>query len=629
MTVPNPTPVACVVLVLALPGIVLLAHELVARATTDRAVRVVATFGVSLSVWVWSVHAAAYLYRSFTLGLWSGTVVASFAGLGIYALRRSGRRAPPPGTGEGPSRWMWLGAAAATALIAPMALGWAFHDEIQFYGHMSTASRILNGSYPPTYITFPEHELRYHYGFNTLTAAVMALTRLRVDRAIDAVTLVCWFGSFCLLWVLGERIAGRRWGWTAAPLTLLCGGMPQLCDPPADCAYCQAVSWCSVDGALINPPVLSYFFQHPWTLGIPLFVTALLVFATREEGSSAARRLLLGLLLLGLTIGQFGLFLSAAAATVVAEAVETRRTGLRNALLYAAVPAVAVVLASFVGGMLAEAPGGATMVGVSLGQTDSLAGNLRWMIATYGGNLCLGLLGVFVLARERWMIAFLVAGGIGIVMCFGYAHELGIWDIVKFSTVAQIGLGIGAAGLLARLGAPGAPRAAAWSAAAFVFVGLMGSGLYWWSFVGPSAHDVRERFAREAVTLEADDLAALDWLRRNVGPHEIVYRESFRASFGYAQWGGVSTPWTEHRAVALGHPIERLERREAMLRAPPSRLLDYVDEGVVWFVLAPGDDHVSRLIAAWEPRRLVREAARFGELRVYRVVDLPVDPGYR
>ncbi len=150
-------------------------------------------------------------------------------------------------------------------------------------------------------------------------------------------------------------------------------------------------------------------------------------------------------------------------------------------------------------------------------------------------------------------------------------------------------------------------------------VGFVGTALYWWSFVSPTDRAIEQRFAREPVTLEGDDAAAAGWLRRHVGPEEIVYRESFRASFGYAEWAGVSTPWTENRAVAFGFPVTRLEQREAVLYAPPEALGDYLGERILWLVHTPGDAHVERLLRSWIPRGLVNQVASFGELRIYQL----------
>ena len=66
---------------------------------------------------------------------------------------------------------MWIAALLVTAYVAPTALGWSFHDEVLVTGHLSITSEIENGTYPPRHLSFPELELRYHYGFDLLVAA--------------------------------------------------------------------------------------------------------------------------------------------------------------------------------------------------------------------------------------------------------------------------------------------------------------------------------------------------------------------------------------------------------------------------------------------------------------------------
>ena len=41
-----------------------------------------------------------------------------------------------------------------------------------------------------------------------------------------------------------------------------------------------------INGVAINPPPISYFFQHPWTIGLPLafvWLGALLLFPLKEQ----------------------------------------------------------------------------------------------------------------------------------------------------------------------------------------------------------------------------------------------------------------------------------------------------------------------------------------------------------
>src|SRR5262249_28264587 len=152
--------------------------------------------------------------------------------------------------------------------LAPTAIGWWFHDEIPSTGHLSMTSQIENGTYPPRHLTFPELELRYHYGFNLLAAAVASMLRLKVDNAIDVVTLLAWGYSWCLAWAIGEGLVGLGWGAATAAVVLFGGGMPVVSS--AKTLAWRLTGFSAVGSDNLNAPIVSYFFQHPWTLGIPL-----------------------------------------------------------------------------------------------------------------------------------------------------------------------------------------------------------------------------------------------------------------------------------------------------------------------------------------------------------------------
>jgi len=54
--------------------------------------------------------------------------------------------------------------------------------------------------------------LRYHYGFDLAAAIVTGLLRIRVDQAVDLLTLALWPLMFLLLWRLGEHFGGSKGG---------------------------------------------------------------------------------------------------------------------------------------------------------------------------------------------------------------------------------------------------------------------------------------------------------------------------------------------------------------------------------------------------------------------------------
>ena len=246
---------------------------MLAKGTTDN--RRVACFlspGLAAAAWLLSVHFAARWAGSLRIGLWAGTLTGAAVGLlgWAYATWRrpagsGGDRAAGPRDAAG-LRNMVLSALAATAIIAPMTLSWAFHDEQLYTGHTGIIAQLQNDHYPPRHMTFPELEYRYHYGFDLAAAAVTAVLRVSPGVAIDIITLLSWSYTWCLLWVLGDELLRRGRGWLTAVITLFGGGLPYLLALPDGYYVARFVMICEVGGMDLNPPMISYFFQHPGPL---------------------------------------------------------------------------------------------------------------------------------------------------------------------------------------------------------------------------------------------------------------------------------------------------------------------------------------------------------------------------
>jgi hypothetical protein len=207
---------------------------------------------------------------------------------------------------------MWLGMILVTAPIAVMALRGHFHDEVSpNNGHMTWVAEFQNDYFPPPLLGFTHIPLRYHYGFDMVSAALTALTRLRSDTAMHLVTIVGWAYCWCLLWVLGERIVGtKRGGLLTALATLLGGGLVVLMAPLALHRFSTATTllrsmlgmYSLGDKLRMRTIVIEYFFQHPFSIGFPLAAATLLaVFTSAENRSALARNALLGLLLVSLS----------------------------------------------------------------------------------------------------------------------------------------------------------------------------------------------------------------------------------------------------------------------------------------------------------------------------------------
>lgn len=624
----SPLPVAFALLSLALPLIWLAGRALAATMGGARSARAVVAPALGLSLWLLAIHASGRLARSFSVGLVVGTLVVALGGL-VAALRARGRGVADPGPGAPLSRWCWLGAVVAAGVMAPAALRWALHDELTTTGHMSIPAQLQNDTYPPRHLTFPSFELRYHYAFDLLVAVTTALTRLRVDHAIDAVLLACWGYSWCLLWVLGERLGGRRGsGFLAASVTLFGGGMPFFSGPGFPPPVATILGVFNVDDMWPNPPLTSYVFQHPWTLGLPLGLAALLV-ATERRCRAAPRLVVLGVLLVMLSITQFVLFLTLTGALAAQElfsgGLACRRgfgrlfgAGLSvgRALGFAVLLAGVFLVAPRLGGFFNAPPDGAgSGLVVHLGVTSTLRGDVVWLFVSYGLLLPLGLAGLALLPRARVLLAALIAGSLAILNLLRVEQT---WDIAKFGTVAAIALSVSASAAIAWLGSR-RPRVLWLPVAAALFAGATAAGVAYPVIFGLKLRGIPGLFHREAAPLPPADDAAVRWLRTHVKPGELVYRRE-SASLGYALWGGLPQVWIDWNVPAFGFSPARIASRQRLFQEVPAGPEPYLAEGVRWLVLDAGDAKLKRRAAAWIQAGRAREVLAPAGLAVVEIM---------
>lgn len=195
-------------------------HAVLRQALADRDGSLALTPALGFAFWLVLIHGLSLLLGNFPAGLAGATVLAGVGGYAIWWWRGRGSSFGAPGGSLG-SRRLWLGVAVSMGLVAPLAFGWAFHDELFFTGHMSITAQLQNGQYPPRHLSFPAFELRYHYGFNVLAALLTGLTRVSIPTAIDLLTVGAFGYTWLLFWLLGERLIAPRWGDVTAAVVLL------------------------------------------------------------------------------------------------------------------------------------------------------------------------------------------------------------------------------------------------------------------------------------------------------------------------------------------------------------------------------------------------------------------------
>jgi hypothetical protein len=621
MAVPVPFSPAYALLLLALPAVWLLGRAIAGVLSGDRAVRPALAAGLSLCAWLLAVHGASLIARSLRVGLPAGTLLAAAAGVGAEIARRRGE--PDRPHGSPPSSWMPVGALLAVTAMAPLALRFHFHDEILLTGHLSIAAELQNGIYPPRHLTFPDTPLRYHYGFDLVSASLGALLHLRLDLAIDVATLGLFVLAWCLFWTLGERFAGRTGACLAPVIALFAGGLPFACDNAGASLVDRVLTVCSVGARYVNPPVPSYFFQHPWSLGIPVGLTALLVFTSRESQSERARLAALCACLVALSFSQITFFAGCLPSFVVAETFAEGGPDLRRGVRMLGVALASLVAAKLLGGFFASAPGLpglAFSLHAGFGATPSET--LRWNAQTFGVLVPIALLGFLAMRRDRLVFALLSFGSVAVVNAVRYE---GSDDILKFATLATLMLAIpAAASLAAWLPQPaGAPKVSAWNtAAALALVAhLCLSGFVFVLFATATPSRLADFLRLAPMEPTPAEARAIDWLRARVRPGELVYRNAAR-TYAFAQWGGLPQPWIQWTAAAFGFPPDRIAARQRLLQDAPAAPETYAAEGFRFFVLdlaATEDERLRAAAARWIAERRARRVATFDELWVIEI----------
>lgn len=621
MGVPVPLSSAYVLLLLALPGAWWLGRALACEISRDRAVRPVLGAGLAVVLSVLAVHVASLAARSLRVGLPAGLILVGAAG----ALAEIARRRRPSDRAEGPppSRWMALTAAAATCAIAPLALRYHVHDELFLTGHMSIAAQLQNGVYPPRHLAFPDTLLRYHYGFDLVSASAGALLHQPLDRAIDVATLGLFALSWCLLWTLGERLIGRPRAALVPLCALLGGGLPVACDnDPAPLA--RVLEFCSVGTHYVNPPLPSYFFQHPWTLGIPVGITALLVLGSHRPPREIVRLAALAACLAALAFSQITMFAGFVPSFLVAEALGPGGLDARRGLRALAAIACAVVAAALLGGFFVSAPG---MPGLSFvlqrGFGASPDETLRWNAQTFGALLPLGAAGLLLLRRDRLVFALLAAGSLVVVNAVRFE---GSDDIMKFATLGSLSLAVPAAAALGRLvpertggrWIEAYPRLVA--ACALAGLTCLSGGAFV-AAMGLSVPQIPWYLRLVPVQPGASDAAVIAWMRERLRPGELVYRAE-PAGWAYAQWGGMPVPWIQWTVKAFGFPDARIEAREDLLRRRPADVSAWRREGIRFLVLDPASSADAELLEAATAWIRDGSARRAMELPDLVVIDL-------
>jgi hypothetical protein len=625
----NPQPAWLPFLLLALPGIGLAAFALnQAMFPHDgRPLCTIPAIGIVLALL--PTHGLALAFGSLTIGLTVAWSVVGAAGYAWIVSHWREFRTAISAEHAGCARRLGLAALATLPIVLPTILA-NFSDEANFNGHHAIIAHLQNGAYPPRYLYDPNLPLRYHYAFDLAGAIVTGLLRVRLDHAVDLLTLALWPCMFLLLWRVGEHVGGKRAGLFVALAVCFSGGWPVLAWAGSACGLC------TVNGLRINPPFIHYFFQHPWSLGVPIFCLVVLQRAALPRLDNRAIGLLALICSLSvLSLAHAVLFITTVVALGLAEIRRLARRRDRSAAAVLLCLAASLLGAKLIGGFFVSGPfppaGGFLDTGFNLRDfsgADAVLGQVQWNFASFGLLLVIGVIGLLRARHEKLFLAMLAVLAFTIVNLLSYRYS---WDIVKFATVGFIALAIGAGIALSDL-ADWANRRGRRLIYCVLVIALAGQGvldplLLLFASYNPkgrlpfSMQMIRPYFSY-LYPVNRDDAQAVSFLRTHMGPSEIVYRTEEKSE-PYSIWGGLPTQVSVYTENGNDDPYGLGERRLAARKDLANISATWIDrlvaEHVTWVVTDDDDVAINSILQCPERRDRAMLAAQYGRVRVFRI----------
>src|ERR1051325_1383704 len=408
------------------------------------------------------------------------------------------------------------------------------------------------------------------------------------------------------------------------------GGWPALVGFGSVCPRCAA------NGLEVNPPFISYYFQHPWSIGVPLFCLVVLQHASLP----LVRNKFLGIAALVfslalLSLSQAVLFVTTILAFGLAEVwnLARSRDGQAGTVLLGL--GLSLFIARWLGGFFLTGPfspvGPQFSVGVQLkdfAAPGAVLGQIQWDLASFGALLILGSIGLFRVRCDKVFLIMLITLPLIIMIVFRYEYT---WDIVKFGTVSFIALAIGAgvalSGLWGWADNWGRRTGCALLISSFLWQGFL------YPFVQLSAYDPVSRppFSVQMIRpyfstrypVNPDDANAISFLRTHMSASEIAYR-TIEKSEPYAIWGGLPTRGSVYPADGgnndqYGFGEEKFTARVQLAAITENWLDRLTAEHISWVVTDPDDVEINAILERAESNARVALAKQFGNVRVFRI----------
>lgn len=633
----NPQPIWLSLLIIALPGMIAAAYA-INKAIFSGADRSLSTMpAVGLVLALLPTHLLALASGSLSVGVAISWSAIGLAGYAWIAKNWASFQVAVQKWNSGRIRKFNI-ALIATLPIVAVAVLLNIHDEQGGSGHLTIIGHLQNGTYPPRYLYEPSLPLHYHYAFDLAAAIVTGLLRIRSDHAIDLLTVILWPTTFLLLWRLGEHFGGRKAGLFVAATVSFSGNWPFLCASdalssiiPQSNTMQRMLGFCAVGGDTINPPFISYFFQHPWSLGVPIFALVIL----QRAALPGLRRRAIGLAAITaslslLSLAQVVLFVVVILALGIIEVWNLAKYRSRLAAEMLAVLALSLLGAKFLGGFFssgdyppAQGLFGTSFVLRSLTDLYSLLLQGQWNLASFGALLLLGIPGMFRVRNDRFFLAALAAVAFLILNVLRYKYS---WDIAKFATVGAISLAISSGVLLSDIWQNARTHLQKFMFFILISVSLA-QGLVWpiAIVIFPVYRPVLiYPYFSLSFPIGLDEADAVQFLRRRMENTDILFATEDRF-VPYAIWAGLSTqnnlyaaPGTNNDSHGLG--VDKLQRRRSLSIVTSNWLERLSSEGITWIVAGPDDLKINEFLDRAENRRKVSLEGQFQQVRVFRLI---------
>jgi hypothetical protein len=420
------------------------------RMFEDRLTRNIFAAGLYLAMFIIAVIYFSVFFKSFVWGITAGSVLLFLISIYVEYRIYSGSIIIKPliDRSESISRISKIAGLISTLLIFYIAYNGNFHDEEFANGHKTIIAQLQNNVFPPVNILYPSEPLRYHFGFDLLCAAMTAVTRCSVDFSIDFITACSWLFCWIGLALVARRLFPVRNSelWVPA-ITLFGGGLAVFfgifnSNQPLAIRLTGAAA--SKTEYIFNPPMIEYFFQHPFAGALPVTITALLVLF--EKGiADKTREKVLCVLLLALYFSQTVLFATLLAGVSFYFVIVRKRY---HFILYS----VGILILAYISqtGLLFTPTNkkiGSEFIFRFWPNAYSFAIVILWYIGSVGMLIPFAIAGLWKIDNKlKLLFAALLGMTVFVPFFFKYKYA---FDIIKFIAVGNFYLGILSGGAVA------------------------------------------------------------------------------------------------------------------------------------------------------------------------------------